>query len=1173
MRFLGVTFRCFGPFETRTLDLSDAGRLQVVFGANETGKSSALKGLNAFLFGFPGQSKDDFRFKYSQFRVHAVLENRKGEKLECIRRKGNKDTLRKSCDKEVIPERELTEFIGGLDKIQFEQLFGLGAERLVAGGEEISKGHGELGEALFAAGAGMKGLRLLSQKLESRQHKLYLPGGRTQKITEALRQHRELLERVRDLSLPPETYAAAETAAANAKGEAKRLADQRRAVRARRDLLRGYQAALPTIDLLHSARERLAGVADAPRLSADFDPKLEKAREKFNTASQEISRLEQDRQRLMEPIQEQQAPAEVLREETEINQLKMQVGADMNSRTEEVRAHTFSIDELGKARDIFRQLTGSTDWARMDALKPRDDQRACIHELANERSATVRDVQREETAVQEAAASLDEFRRALEQLATPNDPSPWQAAVDEISRLGPLEEQCEQLARTTKTEGQRLEAEFNRFQPAPTITWHEALNLPVPLMETIERFREELEEAETQVSKVGKEQVETKRNLESLRSVLVERVGSEPVPTAGELSAARKDRDSGLHGIRARLASQPDSQMEIEFTNRHAPGRPLIDAVQVSVRHCDTLADRLRHEADRVAAIHSLQQQLNDLNDRVSELDGALCSARSCAASISGRWRDAWLASCVAPDTPKVMQAWLTRWSKFCERVAAWSENRNRCDEEKARMDSLRDRLAIACPAAKNTETLGQSLAVARRAVADALSLRDQRKKLEEDLGRQQQQWEAACARLGKARQRQDVWEAKWTTAVAVLQLKEGTPSIETAQTYLTRIDQMQHHLRDMRIKEARVREIRAERELLMKRLSELRTRLDPAARPTTAETLEADFRAVESALEAAREQRTRHQELSRQLKGIDKNLGSTKEALLAARATLQALADEAGVLIDALPTAVQRARERAEAAKLVREYEETVTRHAQGQPMAEYVDGALASREALDLQLADLDEKVNQLDTDVSHAEATARDAERILDGYRQASDAAAEAKQRAASCGARLEEQIKEYAALHLARAALDKAKDRYRARHQDTLLDRAGAYFRMLTNGAFAGIEIDYEDGMDILKAVRAATTRPDARVPVAGLSDGTRDQLFLALRLAGIEQHMKEREPAPLIIDDALINFDDDRARATLRCLAQLARQTQVIVFTHHRHLVDLARLEEPATLVVDLAQPV
>src|SRR5262245_2579618 len=196
MKFLRVAFRCFGPFEDQTLDLSGPAGFRILFGVNEAGKSSALRGLHALLFGFHGQSKDDFRFKYNQFRVLAVMENSKGEPLECIRRKGNKDTLRKSCDKEVIPDQQLTKFLGNLDQAQFEQLFGLDADRLRQGGEEIAEGKGDLGSLLFAAGAGMKGLRALSQDLESRQHELYRSGGRTQHITEAMREYRELCGQV-----------------------------------------------------------------------------------------------------------------------------------------------------------------------------------------------------------------------------------------------------------------------------------------------------------------------------------------------------------------------------------------------------------------------------------------------------------------------------------------------------------------------------------------------------------------------------------------------------------------------------------------------------------------------------------------------------------------------------------------------------------------------------------------------------------------------------------------------------------------------------------------------------------------------------------------------------------------------------------------------------------------
>ena len=102
--------------------------------------------------------------------------------------------------------------------------------------------------------------------------------------------------------------------------------------------------------------------------------------------------------------------------------------------------------------------------------------------------------------------------------------------------------------------------------------------------------------------------------------------------------------------------------------------------------------------------------------------------------------------------------------------------------------------------------------------------------------------------------------------------------------------------------------------------------------------------------------------------------------------------------------------------------------------------------------------------------------------------------------------------------------------------------------------------------MLTAVRGPPDNPNPRVSVVGLSDGTRDQLFLALRLAGIERHLQDREPVPLIIDDILVNFDDARARSTLQCLAELATKTQVLLFTHHQHVVDLAKAVNPATIV-------
>jgi len=68
---------------------------------------------------------------------------------------------------------------------------------------------------------------------------------------------------------------------------------------------------------------------------------------------------------------------------------------------------------------------------------------------------------------------------------------------------------------------------------------------------------------------------------------------------------------------------------------------------------------------------------------------------------------------------------------------------------------------------------------------------------------------------------------------------------------------------------------------------------------------------------------------------------------------------------------------------------------------------------------------------------------------------------------------------------------------------------------------------------------------AHLEIDALSEGTRDQLVLALRLARLEQYLQEAESQPLILDDTFIAFDDPRAVRAFRALAEIAGQTQVL----------------------------
>jgi uncharacterized protein YhaN len=172
-------------------------------------------------------------------------------------------------------------------------------------------------------------------------------------------------------------------------------------------------------------------------------------------------------------------------------------------------------------------------------------------------------------------------------------------------------------------------------------------------------------------------------------------------------------------------------------------------------------------------------------------------------------------------------------------------------------------------------------------------------------------------------------------------------------------------------------------------------------------------------------------------------------------------------------------------------------------------------------------------------------------MDGSAKAAEAAERMEQELA----RIRRLAGRYARVKLASKILQQEIERYREEHQDPVLKIASRYFADLTLGSFKGLKTDVDDkGEPILVGIRPG----DVWVTVDGMSAGTRDQLYLALRMATLEWRLTTSEPMPFIVDDILINFDDERSQATLKALAGLAEKNQVILFTHHRQIVNEAR---------------
>ncbi len=139
---------------------------------------------------------------------------------------------------------------------------------------------------------------------------------------------------------------------------------------------------------------------------------------------------------------------------------------------------------------------------------------------------------------------------------------------------------------------------------------------------------------------------------------------------------------------------------------------------------------------------------------------------------------------------------------------------------------------------------------------------------------------------------------------------------------------------------------------------------------------------------------------------------------------------------------------------------------------------------------------------------------------------------------------ELIEQYDALSLAISTLREANDEMQQRFAPALGRRAGEIMSALTGGKYSALTFSRE--LDA-SARRSEDTIAHEK---AFLSQGSTDQLYLALRLAICELALPEGCSCPIILDDALVNFDDERMAQAMELLTELAKERQIILFSCH-----------------------
>ena len=150
-------------------------------------------------------------------------------------------------------------------------------------------------------------------------------------------------------------------------------------------------------------------------------------------------------------------------------------------------------------------------------------------------------------------------------------------------------------------------------------------------------------------------------------------------------------------------------------------------------------------------------------------------------------------------------------------------------------------------------------------------------------------------------------------------------------------------------------------------------------------------------------------------------------------------------------------------------------------------------------------------------------------------------------------------EYDAIALAMSALDSANTALQNRFSPALGRRAAEIFRELTGGRYAGVVLDRSFHMSTEPT--NDTVYRDAQL----LSAGAADQLYLAVRLAICEMVLPQEKCPPIVLDDALTNFDDHRCAAALEWLRKEAERRQIILFTCHSREAEFFRNDPEVTI--------
>lgn len=1130
MKLYQLNLSKFGPFQDQTVAFEPG--LTLLFGHNEAGKSSLLRAVRAAFFGAGATRLGDKTVRTldgwegarsaAKVTVSGALDDGRALSFE---RTNKKRPVEGTLAEAPLDVEQLTSVIG-IDGVQYRNVFGFTLDELRDGEQSLLDA--SVVEVLFGGGLGrLTQFRQLQKDIEKRSGELFTARGKTKQVNAKLLAVHQVERDLRERTVTPQAYLQATQEIADRERDAAKLDSELSDLRDQLNSLDILDAAQPLVeDLREQTSAQIALELSLPVPEADVQPAVDaihhisRLTQELNDAERQLDNVEKEcRQLVLTPEIE---PSEELIEAMHADSSHV---LGLRRQLPEQREQLEEIAEQLATHAVSSELPDDT----ADRLKEWREQEDERNERARQAQADLVAAKRRVHEIDELLGERNDLKRESAVLACAGR---WEKCERNQEEMAKLASDVERSRGAVNSELVRLSREVGWSE------WPE----PLPALPT-ERERQtladEFEERRTELSESSAHREAVSNELQQVEDELATLRAAPTVVTIDQLRSARGQRDEMLNQLIDEVTTQPTDRSQEQLTE-----------LKTTTQAADDVSDRMTANAQSAAREAALSQQKSNRQRDFEAAQERCETAESMLAEWDIRWEALWAPLQVnSVPTPEVAARWVESVSEVLEKTASIEHDEVQLNKRTTERDDAEKELRSIVPGDLQDAALDVCRAWLDAETTDIQDRQSARRRAEQ----QRPTAKIACDELTSLIDQCAAAANEYRTQFAAWLVDHKLPAELT-------LDQL-----------ARQLEVRDQ----ARRLREQSKNLERAIRMSERAVSEFDDGAAQIRKFAAA---SSHE--------TDTAAASSEQAVAEAYAKLQshrtAAATEAALSKECNTLRTQRDRlqneleghqhvlkkivavrsDQLDVAESQTEFQLAVEKSAQYWKLEHRVRSArgklevIAKSRSVDDLVSGVDalsarERAAKRETLVDEATAKNEQRKSIFDMLavqrnEQTSlaqvDRLGEFQSELESERAELRDAIEAYAPLVLLQGMLSRAITKFEDSVRPELLASVAQLFSQLTGGAYRDVGRSLE--ADKLRVL----TKDKVWKSPAELSTGTRELLYLAVRLAFVRAHVREHESMPVFMDDVLVNVDAQRTVAVVQTLVELSQQMQIVLLS-------------------------